>query len=124
MHPKEYAAILAAALGVTADQEADPIYMQERLAAELTSIGSFAFAQKLLAEIKLRKKLEKDNEKCLLQLGYRYDRKRRVLVLGKRTCGTPAEARGIISLLLASAKNSRKKFNFNAHTFSKMAGNK
>lgn len=103
-HPKEYASILAAALGVTSDQEADPVFMQERLASELAHIGGFAFAQKLLAEIKLKKKLEKDNEKCLLQLGYRSDRKRRVLVLGKRTCGTPAEARGIIALLLSSAR--------------------
>ncbi|MFA6490086.1 MAG: hypothetical protein WCT52_05410 [Candidatus Micrarchaeia archaeon] len=106
-HPKEYASILAAALGLTSDQEADSTFMQERLASELAHIGGFAFAQKMLAELKLRKKLDKDNEKCLLQLGYRYDRKRRVLVLGKRTCGTPAEARGIIALLLSAARKGK-----------------
>ena len=103
-NPKEYSSILAAALGMTADQGGDPVYMQERLAAELVHIGGFAFAQKLLAELKRKRNLVKDSEKCLLELGYRYDRKRRVLVLGKRTCGTPAEARGIVALLVAAAR--------------------
>jgi len=99
-HPEEYHVALASALGITADQEEDSTFMQERLAFMLASIGSFALAQKLLAQIK--KKL--DTRECLLQLGYRYNVKKKRLILGKRTCGRPAEARGLIGLLLASAR--------------------
>jgi len=102
MHPKDYHVALASALGITSDQEEDSTFLQERLAFELASIGSFALAQKLLAEVKLKKKL--DTKECLVQLGYRYDVRKKRLVLGKRTCGKPAEARGIIALLLASAR--------------------
>ena len=77
-------------------------FLQERLASELARIGGFALAQKLLAAVKLRKKM--DTEKCLLELGYRYDRKGRKLIVGKRTCGTRDEAQGIVSLLLAAVK--------------------
>jgi len=101
-HPKEYSAALAAALGITTDKEGDMVYLQERLACELARIGSFALSQKILAAIKEKKRM--DTEHCLLELGYKYDRKRRVLVLGKRTCGSRNEARGIIGLLLAIAK--------------------
>jgi len=99
-HPEDYHVALASALGITADQEEDSTFMQERLAFMLASIGSFALAQKLLAEIK--KKL--DTRECLMQLGYRYNVKKKRLILGKRTCGRPAEARGLIGLLLASAR--------------------
>ena len=102
LHPKDYHVALASALGITSDQEEDSTFLQERLAFELASIGSFALAQKLLAEVKLKKKL--DTKECLMQLGYRYDVRKKRLVLGKRTCGKPAEARGIIALLLASAR--------------------
>ena len=102
LHPNDYSSALASALGITADQEEDSTFLQERLAFELASIGSFALAQKLLAEVKLKKKL--DTKECLMKLGYRYDVKNRRLILGKRTCGKPVEARGIISLLLASAR--------------------
>ncbi len=103
-YPKEYASMLAAALGITADQESDPIHMQERLASELVHIGGFALAQKILVELKRKKKLEKDTNKCLLELGYRYDRKRKVLVLGKRTCGSPEDTQGLVALLSANLK--------------------
>ena len=102
LHPNDYPGALAAALGITADQEEDSTFLQERLAFELASIGSFALAQKLLAQVKLRKKL--DTKECLMRLGYRYDAKKKRLILGKRTCGKPAEARGIVSLLLSSVK--------------------
>ena len=102
LHPNDYHAALASALGITADQEEDSTFLQERLAFELASIGSFALAQKLLAEVKKKKKL--DTKECLMRLGYRYDVKKRRLILGKRTCGKPAEARGIVGLLLASAR--------------------
>ena len=102
LHPQDYHSALAAALSITTDQEEDSTFMQERLAFALASIGSFALAQKLLAEIKKKKKL--DTKECLMKLGYRYDVKRKRLILGKRTCGKPAEARGIIGLLLASAR--------------------
>ncbi|MFA5929704.1 MAG: hypothetical protein WC861_02375 [Candidatus Micrarchaeia archaeon] len=102
LHPQDYHGALASALGITADQEEDSTFLQERLAFELASIGSFALAQKLLAEVKLKKKL--DTRECLMKLGYRYDVKKKRLILGKRTCGKPVEARGIISLLLASAR--------------------
>ncbi|MFA6908176.1 MAG: hypothetical protein WC263_05110, partial [Candidatus Micrarchaeia archaeon] len=100
--PNDYHSALASALGITSDQEEDSTFLQERLAFELASIGSFALAQKLLAEIKLKKKL--DTRECLMKLGYRYDVKRKRLILGKRTCGKPVEARGIVSLLLSSVK--------------------
>jgi hypothetical protein len=101
-HPKEYSAVLAAALGITADQEEDVVFLQERLAYLLASIGAFALAQKILAELKKKKKM--DTKECLMRLGYRYDRKNRRLIVGKRTCGRPVEARGIIRLLLAAAR--------------------
>ena len=102
MHPNDYHSALAAALGITSDQEEDSTFLQERLAFELASIGSFALAQKLLAEVKKKKKL--DTKECLMKLGYRYDVKKKRLILGKRTCGKPVEARGIIGMLLASAR--------------------
>ncbi len=105
-HPEEYAPALASALGITADQEEDVQFLQERLAFELARIGSFALAQKILASVKLRKKM--DTEKCLLELGYSYDRKRKKLILGKRTCGKPVEARGVIGLLMGSLKGKAK----------------
>jgi hypothetical protein len=101
-HPEEYHSALAAALGITSDQEEDITFLQERMAFMLASIGSFALAQKILEEIK--KKNRMDTKECLLQLGYRYNVKKRRLVLGKRTCGGPAEARGIIGLLIASMR--------------------
>ena len=102
LHPNDYSSALASALSITTDQEEDSTFLQERLAFELASIGSFALAQKLLAEIKLKKKL--DTKECLMRLGYRYDAKKKRLILGKRTCGQPVEARGIIELLLASTR--------------------
>ena len=106
-HPNDFKGALAAALGITADREEDQIYMQERLASELATIGSFALAQKVLAEIKRRKRM--DTEKCLLELGYLYDKKRKRLVLGKRTCGTKVEAKGIVSALLSKIKGRQGK---------------
>jgi hypothetical protein len=99
-HPSDYPSVLASALGLAADQEDDIIYLQERLAFELASIGSFALAQRVLAELKRKKKLDKDTRDCLLRLGFYYDPKTRRLVLGKRTCGKPAEAKGIAAMLL------------------------
>ncbi|MEM2137904.1 MAG: hypothetical protein QW568_02355 [Candidatus Anstonellaceae archaeon] len=101
-HPKDYALALAAALSLTSDQEEDTEFLQERLASELARIGGFAFAQKLLAELKRKKKM--DTKKCLKELGYRYNAKEKKLILGKRTCGKPAEAKGIVGLLLSSIK--------------------
>ena len=101
-HPKEYSTALAMALGITADREGDVEFLQERLAYELATIGSFALAQKLLAEIKELKKM--DTEKCLLAIGYRYDKKTGTLVVGKRTCGSRDEARGLVNLLLSMVK--------------------
>ncbi len=100
-HPKEYASALASALSITSDQEGDQEFLQERLASELARIGGFALAQKLLADIKRKKKM--DTKKCMLELGYRYDARKKKLIIGKRTCGKPAEAKGIIGLLLAAA---------------------
>jgi uncharacterized protein YdiU (UPF0061 family) len=101
-HPEEYHSALAAALGITSDQEEDVTFLQERMAFMLASIGSFALAQKILSEIKRKNKM--DTKECLLQLGYKYNVKKRKLVLGKRTCGKTAEARGIIGLLIASMR--------------------
>ena len=102
-HPKEYATALAAALGITADQEDDVQFLQERLAFELASVGSFALSQKILAAV--RKKM--DHSKCMLEMGYFYDRKKKRLVLGKRTCGKPAEAKGIIGLLMGGIRQEK-----------------
>jgi len=99
-HPGQYSSALASALGITTGQADDGEFVQERLAYALASIGSFALAQKILYELKKRM----DTKNCLLRLGYKYDVKNKRLVLGKRTCGKPAEARGIIGLLLAAAK--------------------
>jgi len=107
LHPNDYRVALAAALGITADQEEDVSFLQERLAFELASIGSFALAQKLLAEVKRKRML--DTMECLMRLGYKYDMKRKRLIIGKRTCGKPREARGIIGLLLASARKDPDK---------------
>ena len=101
-HPKDYAIALAAALGITSDQEGDQLYMQERLASCIASIGGFALAQKVLAELKEKKRM--DTKKCLLELGYHYNAKKKRLVVGKRTCGKPLEARGIIGFLLSMAR--------------------
>jgi len=101
-HPNDYYSVLAAALGLAADEEDDISFMQERLADQLAAIGSFALAQKILAELKKKKKL--DTQDCLLRLGYAYDGRKKRLILGKRTCGKPGEAKGIVGLLLASAR--------------------
>ena len=102
-HPQEYSSALASALGMASGDGEDTDALQEKLAYELASIGGLALAQKLLAEIKKKKKL--DTSDCLLRLGYKYDAKKKRLIMGKRTCGKPAEARGIIGLLLASARH-------------------
>ena len=102
-HPKEYAVALASALGITADQEDDVQFLQERMAFELASVGSFALSQKLLAAAKRKM----DHNKCMIELGYFYDRKKKRLVLGKRTCGRPAEAKGIIGLLMGGVRQDR-----------------
>ncbi len=99
-HPKEYSKALAAALSITSDKEGDSIYLQERLASCLASIGSFALSQKILQQLKIRM----DERKQLAMLGYRYDRKGRRLVLGKRTCTRLSGAKGILGLLVAVAK--------------------
>lgn len=101
-NPKDYSAALVAALGISSDREDDSAFLQERLAFTLASIGSFALAQRLLAEVKRKK--EMDTKKCLLELGYRYDVKKKRLILGKRTCGSPVEAKGIIALLIGRLK--------------------
>ncbi|MCX6769911.1 MAG: hypothetical protein NT051_04505 [Candidatus Micrarchaeota archaeon] len=103
VHPKDFSVVLALTLGITIDQESDNTFFQERLATELARIGSFALAQKMLAELKRQKKM--DTRACLLQIGYLYDKKKKKLVLGKRTCGRPVEAREIIGLLLRSLKS-------------------
>lgn len=102
-HPKEYAVALASALGITADQEDDVQFLQERMAFELASVGSFALSQKLLAAAKRKM----DHNKCMIELGYFYDRKKKRLVLGKRTCGRPAEAKGIIGLLMGGVRQDK-----------------
>jgi len=101
-HPNDYYSVLAAALGMAADEEEDITFLQERLAYDLARIGSFALAQKLLAELKKKKAM--DTKNCLLRLGYMYDKGNRRLIIGKRTCGKPREAKGIVGLLLASAR--------------------
>lgn len=103
-HPREYRAALAAALGMTSDQEGDDAYLQERLAYALSSIGSFALAQKILSHLRLRKKM--DTKKCLSELGFRYDRSLKTLILGKRTC-TPVSQASKIAIMLHSL--SKKK---------------
>jgi hypothetical protein len=105
-HPQDYQAALAAALGISPDDEEDAYALQERLAYELASIGSFALAQKILSELKRQKGM--GTKECLMKLGYRYDVKRKRLVIGKRTCGKPAEARGIVDTILASARKKPK----------------
>ncbi|MFA4982647.1 MAG: hypothetical protein WC588_00360 [Candidatus Micrarchaeia archaeon] len=101
-NPKDYAGALAIALSLSPDQGNDPALLQERLSYVLAKIGGFALSQKLLAAIKLQKKM--DTKKCLIELGYRYDIRQKRLVLGRRTCGTPSEARGILNLLLSSVR--------------------
>jgi hypothetical protein len=103
-HPKDYASALASALGITADQEEDTQFLQERLAYELARVGGFALSQRILAEAKLKKKM--DAKKCMLELGYFYDKKKRKLVIGKRTCGRAADAKDIMDLLLSGLKGS------------------
>ena len=102
-HPREYAVALASALGITADQEDDVQFLQERMAFELASVGSFALSQKLLAAVK--KKM--DRSKCMIELGYFYDKTKKRLVLGKRTCSRPAEAKGIIGLLMGGIRQDK-----------------
>ena len=101
-HPGEYRAALAMALGVPASELGDEGHMQQLVAAEIAEIGSFALAQKVLAAIKQQKDM--DTKKCILELGYKYDAKNRKLIVGKRTCGKPSEARGIIAALLSKFK--------------------
>ncbi len=98
-HPEEYSHALAIALGMTSDQGGDIALLQEKLSYELASIGSFALAQKILLAIKKKKKM--DEKKCLLELGYKYDKGKKLLIIGKRTCSKPLKAKEIVKLLLS-----------------------
>lgn len=102
-HPRDYSSALAAVLGISADQEGDAEFLQERLAYWLARIGSFALSQRLLAEAR---KKNMDAKKCMLELGYFYDRKKKKLVLGKRTCGSAVSSKGIVDLLLSGFKGN------------------
>ena len=103
-HPSELRGALASALD--ADEGGPDDLLQAKLSAALSEIGAFAVSQKVLAAIKEKKRL--DTKKCLFELGYKYDKEKRKLILGKRTCGKPAEASGIVSLLLSKFKKPKK----------------
>jgi hypothetical protein len=38
----------------------------------------------------------------MLELGYHYDKKKKTIVLGKRTCCSASEMKGIFGLILAA----------------------
>ena len=105
-HPEELRGALALALGIGESESEDDAVLQAKFAAAISEIGAFAVSQKVLAAIKEKKKL--DTRKCLFELGYKYDKEKRKLILGKRTCGKPAEASGIVSLLLSNFKKPKK----------------
>lgn len=105
-HPGDLGPALAAALGMAGGDAADDALLQAKMESALHEIGAYALSQKILAAIKEQKKL--DTKKCLLELGYRYDAKNKKLIIGKRTCGKPAEASGIIAALLSKFKKPKK----------------
>jgi hypothetical protein len=101
-HPDDYEGALAAALGISVDDEHDLVYLQERLAYALARVGSFVLAEKMLAALKAKKKM--DVKKCLLELGYAYDPIKKRLVVGKRVCGNPKVSSGIVGLIPGTLK--------------------
>jgi len=106
-HSEEYYKIVALALGMSEAEAADTDSVRERLEAELSSIGSFSLGEKMLAAIKLKKKL--DTEKCLIELGYKYDKEKKLIIVGKRTCWKPGEARKALAALLSKFKKPKPK---------------
>ena len=104
-HPDDYRGALALALSLSEEDAADDEFVRAKLTGAIAELGAFAVAQKVLSAIKQKRKM--DTKKCLLELGYKYDVKNRKLVVGKRTCGKPAEARGIIAVLLSKYKKPK-----------------
>ncbi|MCX8174731.1 MAG: hypothetical protein N3E51_00805 [Candidatus Micrarchaeota archaeon] len=83
-NPRDYAAVLAAALDIPLDEEPELALIEQRLTCEIAKIGCFAFAQKLLAKLKAAYRWS--GRECAQRLGTHFDQKRGVLLLGKRTC--------------------------------------
>jgi hypothetical protein len=104
-NPQEYQKALSKLLAIPAAKENDSEYVQERLASELSAIGSFGLAQRLLTQIK--KQEEMDTTKCLLELGYKFEGQKKRLILGKRTCGSKQQAASIVQLLLSNFRGKR-----------------
>lgn len=97
--PEDFRGALAIALGITGADAEDDAVLRARMASAATEIGSFALSQKILSAVKKMRGM--DTKKCLFELGYRYDKAKKKLIVGKRTCGKPSEARGIMSALLS-----------------------
>ncbi len=104
-YPQEYHKAVCKVVDVDSGIQENTEYFQDQLAGKLADMGSFALAQLILSEIKSRH--EMDTQECLLRLGYKYDVKLQRLILGKRTCGTRREAKGILSTLLANFMGKR-----------------
>ena len=104
-NPQECHRALCKVLGVDESLPEQSEEFQDNLADKIALIGSFALAELLLAEIKARNGM--DTQECLLRLGYKYDGKLKRLILGKRTCGNKAEAKGILRILLENFKAKR-----------------
>lgn len=98
-HPAAFCRVLALVLGVSADRENDSVYMGERLAVALAHMGSFALEMKILAELKRMEDM--DDQKCMRELGFKYDEKKKKLIIGKRTCGGPLAPKDILMLLFS-----------------------
>lgn len=108
-HSGEYYKIVAIALGMSEAEAADEGTIREKLDAEIASIGGFAVSEKILAAIKLKKKM--DEKSCLIELGYKFDKDKKLLIVGKRTCWKPGEARKAISALMSKFKKPKGKKN-------------
>ena len=103
----EYYKIVAIALGMSEAEAGDPDMVQEKLDAEIARAGGFAVGEKMLAAIKLKKKLDEKN--CLLELGYKFDREKKILIVGKRTCWKPIEGRKMVSALMSKFRKPKGK---------------
>ncbi|VVC01857.1 Uncharacterised protein [uncultured archaeon] len=103
--PQGYHQALCKVLGVDESLPEGSEEFQDSLAGKIALVGSFALAELILAEIKARNSM--GTQECLLRLGYKYDGKLKRLILGKRTCGNRAEARGILRILLENFRGKR-----------------
>ena len=104
-NPREYHRAISKVLDLDAGLPEQSESFQDALARKIAEIGSFALAQLILAEIKSYH--EMDTQECLVKLGYKYDDKLRRLILGKRTCGSRTESKGIIRSILSNLKGKR-----------------